>query len=209
MATTHRRALLLRGTILLILGAGFMLTASPVLAKGPSQAVLEGPGLPFPISLRAPGKPTIGRALATMVQESGFFSSLHGADAPWRHLRPDGELGPRYIVSYILRGGDDPRSIVQYLYPYAKAGPITYMPPGQRTWTHDKTTGGWHRADASLKEMLIELGLPEAPPNAKDTTNGNIADAPSFVSYVAILIVVIFSALITGWILRRALQLAS
>jgi hypothetical protein len=143
MQTARGRALVIRTTIVLIVGSFVVLTASPVLAKGPSQAVIEGPGLPSPISLRPPGEPTIGAALATMTQESGFFAALHGADAPWHHQKPDGELGPRYVVTYSLGAGDNSRSIVQYLYPHASAGPITYMPPGQRTSTHDKTTGGW------------------------------------------------------------------
>jgi hypothetical protein len=149
-----------------------VLTAnSPAAAKGPVQAVIQGPGI-SPISLRPSGEASIGETLATMVQESGFFAGLHGADAPWRHQRPDGNLGPRYVVTYRLGGRDGSRSIIQYVYPYASAGPVTYMPPGQRSWTDQETTGGWHRADASFKEMLITAGFPkEQPDTAVKATN--------------------------------------
>jgi hypothetical protein len=206
MRTSRGRALVVRASILLIAGSIVVLAASPVLATGPSQAVIKGPGLQSPVSLRAPGEPTIGPALATMVQESGFFAALHGADAAWRHQSPEGKLGPRYVVTYTLGGSDDSRSIVQYVYPYASAGPVTYMPPGQRTWANDKTTGGWHRADASLKEMLIGVGLPQTPPITRKETSGNksATDAPT-VTYFAVAILIILCAVVTRWLLRRAI----
>lgn len=186
--------------ILTVVSALLVLASrSPAAAKGPVQAVIEGPGM-SPISLQPSGEPTIGRALATMIQQSGFFAGLHGADAPWRHQRPERKLGPRYVVTYTLGGRDDSRSIIQYLYPYAPAGPVTYMPPGQRSWSYQRTTGGWHRADASLEEMLIAAGLPKEQPGTtvKPTNDRQPVPAP-------VQLLVAFAALAgTVVFLRRA-----
>lgn len=139
MRARRRRALALRATILL---AGFsmaVLTVSPVLAKGPSQAVLEGPGLTSPIPLRPPDQRTIGPALATMVQESGFFGGLNGTGSGYRITRPrNSQLGPRFTVRYTLGGPGEEGIIVQYLYPYATFGPVTHMPSDQPFWIDQK-----------------------------------------------------------------------
>lgn len=151
-------------------------TSPPAAAKGPGQATIDGPGI-SPISLRSPGESTTGKALATMIQESGFFAQLHGADAPWRHQRPKGTLGLRYFVTYTLAGDTFP--ITQHLYPYASAGIVTYMAAGQPYSRAQRTTGGWHRADASLKEMLIASGLPKEAPDPTVKATDERQDTPT------------------------------
>src|ERR671918_2860553 len=84
------------GRIAIVLTALFVVAPS-ALAKGPSQAVVTGPGIE-PTPLRPPGSPAIGADLATMVEASGFFAGLAG-DRSKRLLnrRPAGGLGPRYV----------------------------------------------------------------------------------------------------------------
>jgi hypothetical protein len=50
--------------------------------------------------------------------------------------------------------------VVQLVYPYAKAGAVTYMKPGQPFWNTERAHGGWFRASARLKRMLVRAGLP-------------------------------------------------
>lgn len=189
-----------RSIMLALSCAAVMIGSAPAaLAKGPSQAIIEGPGMSA-TSLRPAGQRTIGEALATLIQESGFFSTLDGADAPWRHQRPVGELGARYVVTYSLGGGDDSASIVQYVYPYAFGGPVTYMPPDQRYWGRETTTGGWHRADAALKGVLAEVGVPRRPStDALETT----PSPPEWIWYVLPLVVIAGTTAIVASALLR------
>ena len=55
--------------------------------------------------------------------------------------------------------------IVQHLYPYAKPVVLTYMKPRQRFWEGDLAHGGWYRANAGLKRMLVRAGLPARAPS--------------------------------------------
>ena len=53
----------------------------------------------------------------------------------------------------------------QDLYPYAPAGPVTYMEPGQKLFG-TKTSGGWFQAERQLKGILVSAGLPPKAPEA-------------------------------------------
>jgi hypothetical protein len=136
------------------------------IAKGPSQAVIEGPGLAHPIPLRDPSSRTIGPYLASMVQESGFWDRLWCRHCRSRLARPAGVLGPRYTVHYTMTLEGHPSSqIIQYVYPYADPRPVTYMPGGQPYWrSGQKTTGGWYVTRPRLRQLLIEIGLPATAP---------------------------------------------
>ena len=136
------RSPVLPATILLVACSMVVLTASPVFAKGPSQAVLEGPGLTSPVSLRSPGQRTIGPALATMFQESGLFDGLYGTGSGSKVTRPPcSQLGPRFTVTYTLGGPGRDSTIVQYIYPYATPGPVTHIHPDQPLL--DRSKDGW------------------------------------------------------------------
>lgn len=58
--------------------------------------------------------------------------------------------------------------------------------------------------------MLIEAGLPETPPIAKEETIGKKCGtgAPS-VTYFVVAILITFSAVVTGWRVGRAILPAS
>jgi len=138
-------------------------------AKGPSQAMIEGPGLAHPVPLRDPSSRTIGPYLASMVQDSGFWDRLWCRHCPSRLVRPAGVLGPRYTVRYTMTLEGHPSSqIVQYVYPYADPRPVTYMPGGQPYWTSGQTTtGGWYVARPRLRQLLIDIGLPATAPQVR------------------------------------------
>lgn len=134
-------------------------------AKGPSSASISGPGLHRSLAFSGNGEGP-GTALGTLADASGFFAQTFG-QRPDRTLasRPNGTLGPRYTATYFVPGPNKIRSrLVQYIYPYAKPVVLTYMKPGQKFWNGRKAHGGWYRASATLKRVLVQAGLPAQAP---------------------------------------------
>ena len=153
--------------VLTAMVAAVLLSAPIAHAKGPSQGVIEGPGIAPPLELHDPGERTIGPDLAAMVQESGFLDQLFGNDDV-RELPPPGELGARYTVRYTMDG-----TVTQYVFPFAASGPVTYMPPGQLYWGNGRTGGGWFSAKRKLRDLVEGFG---ATPRA--TMEGAVSVAP-------------------------------
>jgi hypothetical protein len=135
--------------------------AAPVaaLAKGPSSASISGPGLTRALAVVGDGEVT-GNALGSLAQTSGFFPQMFGQSPdPTLAMRPAATLGLRYKVVYLVPGPNSVRSkVVQWVYPYAKGGSLTYMKPGQRFWGGRKAHGGWFRA-TGLQSVLRQIGL--------------------------------------------------
>jgi hypothetical protein len=148
------RSIVVLGTVV-----GALVAGPAAEAKGPSQAVIAGPSLSAPVSLREPGSKTIDQELADLVQLSGFFDEAFGGKA--RGHEPAGELGPRYTVTYTMSDIRPPSTLTQYVYPFADAGPVTTMARGQTFWGTQHTPGGWFRAKGKLKTLLMGLGVPE------------------------------------------------
>lgn len=151
-----------------LIAAALVALALPALAvaKGPVSAYISGPGLDRGLAVRGGGE-AAGTALGTLASGSGFFAQMFGQSPdPTLAARPRGTLGVRYKVVYVVPGPNDIQSrVVQYIYPYAKPTPLTYMKPGQRFWDGEKAHGGWYRASARLTRMLIRAGLPAAAPS--------------------------------------------
>jgi hypothetical protein len=135
-------------------------------AKGPSKAIMSGPGIGIKhLSGNSEGRP--GTALGALTMEGGFFPQVFGQEPdPTRTSRPTGDLGPRYRITYKVPGPNGASVLHQDLYPYAKPAPLTYMTPGQTFWGNLKTHGGWFAADTSLRRRL---GLPASPPAPKSS----------------------------------------
>lgn len=146
-----------------LIAAALVALALPTIAaaKGPVSASISGPGLERPLVLTGDGEGP-GTPLGTLAAATGFFPQLFGQSPdPTLATRPRGTLGARYAVVYVVPGPNGIRSrIVQHLYPYAKPVVLTYMKPGQRFWEGDTAHGGWYRATAGLKRMLVRAGLP-------------------------------------------------
>jgi hypothetical protein len=145
-------------------------------AKGPTRATIEGPGLskslawnPVNAEKRTPG-------FFKLVAGLGFFPAAFGTvPSPLLPSRPEGDLGPKYTITYgVPTGRGKPAAVRQDLYPYAAGGPVTYMPPGQKLFVDRETTGGWYRAGNKVKATLRRLGLPATPPS-QDSGNRNAA----------------------------------
>ena len=134
-------------------------------AKGPVSASISCPGLVRALAVTGNGEGP-GTALGTLAAASGFFPQMFGQSPdPTLASRPSARLGPRYTAVYVVPGPNDVQSrVVQYIYPYAKPVALTFMKPGQRFWDGRKAHGGWYRASARLKAVLVRAGLPASAP---------------------------------------------
>jgi hypothetical protein len=151
-----------------LIAAALLALALPALAtaKGPVAASISGPGIEGgTLDIRGDGE-GLGTALGTLANSGGFFAQMFGQTPdPTLATRPAGKLGVRYTVVYVVPGPNGSRSrVVQFLYPYAKPAPLTYMKPGQRFWGTERAHGGWFRASSALKKMLVRAGLPATAP---------------------------------------------
>jgi hypothetical protein len=134
------------------------------LAKGPVEATVTGPGLDQPLTLTG-GTGTLGR----VVEHAGFFLAAFGGYAVSAGGdRPDGDLGPRYTVTYEMGPNE---MIRQDVYPYAEPTAVTYTAPGQRFYRTMKTPGGWVVSGPELKAALVEAGLPPTAPSGGSGTS--------------------------------------
>jgi len=142
------------------------LLAPAALAKGPSEATISGPGLGKPMSFK--GMDDASR----LTEYAGVFPAAFGQTPdPMLKGRPAGRLGPKYTIRYVVPGPNSTTfHLSQDLYPYARAGAVTYMKPGQPI-SDAKTTGGWYPAGVALKELLVRAGLPKSGPRASSGTN--------------------------------------
>jgi hypothetical protein len=137
---------------------------SLALAKGPSAATIDGPGLAQSISV--PVTAESSGAFWTIVERVGFFPAVfRQVPDPMLSKRPRGSLGPRYVMTYELPGPNGVDGVLrQDVYPYAKPRPVSYMQPGQSFFVDQETHGGWFVSEPSLKRSLVGIGLPTRPP---------------------------------------------
>lgn len=148
---------------------------------GRLEAEIRGPGLDKPILL--PGGRKQGAGLVRRVAETAGLSTAlrkipdpRFAPDPMLRTQPRGDLGPRYTVTYVMRGPNgEVARLTQDLYPYAKLRPdpsiapgqiVTYTAPEQRTLGVEKTRGGWYIATPYLRDNLVAAGLPATPRTA-------------------------------------------
>jgi len=136
------------------------------LAKGASSATISGPGLNGVVAIPGTGEGDDGTPLGALASYGGYFPQMFGQSPdPTTRARPQGELGPRYVVRYTVPGPGGDSFVVQDVYPYAKPFPATYMRPGQPFWDGQKTVGGWVVADARVKDALVKAGLSASVPS--------------------------------------------
>jgi hypothetical protein len=152
--------------LLFVLFAAALL-APAALAKGPSEAVITGPGLGQAIRFAGNGESS-GSPLGNLTQYAGFFpAAFSRSPDPMLKARPAGKLGPKYTIRYVVPGSFP---ISQELYPYAKGGAVTHMKPGQSIFG-SRTTGGWYPAGSPLKQLLVRDGLPKTAPGGSSGAN--------------------------------------
>lgn len=178
--------------------------------KGATEARIEGDGLKggsIRLASDNGGDPTAGSTLARLAEAAGFYPAVFGqAPDPMEPGRPQGDLGPRYTVSYTMPGPDGVSTLRQELYPYADGGALTYTPPGQRFFGTERTRGGWFRAYPDLKPMLVEAGLPATRPTGSPNSG---LDVSWPTTGVAALLVGMLGAALLAVVRRRPGRLAT
>jgi len=158
-----------------ILGVVVLLAPTAALAKGASKATITGPGLGDGIRLAGEGAPG-GGALMRIAGDSGFFPAVFlTTPNPMLSERPDGELGPRYTIVYVMPGpSGGANEIRQDVYPYATPSPVSYTKPGQPYFGTERTVGGWYVAGPTLKDDLVAVGLRATAPPVEDEASREI-----------------------------------
>jgi len=142
------------------------LLAPAALAKGPSEASITGPGLSKAITFKGMDD------ASKLTEYTGVFPAAFGQSPdPMLKGRPAGKLGQKYTIRYVVPGPNSQTfHLSQDVYPYARAGAVTYMKPGQAIFD-SKTIGGWYPAGSALKDFLIRAGLPGTAPQSSSGTN--------------------------------------
>lgn len=152
-----------------VLFAG-LVAMSVVVIAGPAsakvdiaKATISGPGLEGKIRIQAPETQGLWES---GIDVAGGLDDTR-ADSV-EELGPNlAELGPRYRMTCRFFGAN---RIRQDLYPYAKGGPVTYTPPGQRVAEGQPWGGlispGWYRSPPGFFHYLVDHGLPERNPVA-------------------------------------------
>jgi hypothetical protein len=182
--------------MILFLTLAALALPSIALAKGPSAATMEGPGGGGGITFS--GNETSG-SLGMLTEQSGWFQAAFESDSTPVHAgRPQGDLGPKYTVTYTVPGPENNvQTIVQDIYPYAAQGPVTYMAPGQPIFDM-RTPGGWFQAGPELKQTLVAAGLPETA--ARGSTDDESAFPTTTVGLLAFALLLVGA---TALLLRR------
>lgn len=178
MTMRGMRRLLLGLTLISL--ATVWLVAAPfaATAKGPSKAVVEGPGLTSPIRMRFPDSVE----LSSLIQHSGIWDQLfcHGCGR-LEERNPAEQLGAAYRVTYTMLFPEGKREtssdVVQYVYPFASPTPVTYVETGQPFW-NTKTGGGWFVAGPRLRGIMTDMiGVPV--PGQQSATTDTEGETPS------------------------------
>jgi hypothetical protein len=181
--------------LILALAVAALVVPAGALGKGPSAATMDGPGGGGGITF---GGDEGSGPLGHLTEQSGWFAAVFDQTPdPMLASRPQGDLGPKYEVTYTVPGpNNDTFTIRQDIYPYAKEGPVTYLAPGQPVFDM-KTRGGWYQAGPDLKQTLVTAGLPaNSPAGGSDDTS-----FPTVAVTMLVLVLLLLSA--TALLLRR------
>jgi hypothetical protein len=138
-------------------------------AKGAKNVTITGPGLRQPVHVEDAGGSKVV-SVHVLAQATGLYhAAFRTTPTPMTATRPIGKLGPRYRAVYALyASGDTTTRIRQHLYPFAKAGFVTYTPAGQRAFD-GTVSDGWYVLTKtfngigiqSATAMFVELGAPD------------------------------------------------
>jgi len=128
------------------------------LAKGPSAAVIAGPGL---TTIRLSGTEGSTTPFWRLTEAIGWFDAVYGP-GQLPKTPPQGDLGPRYTITWTIPSSG---TLHQDVYPYAQPSPLAYMPPGGKVYG-SPVRGGWFAGGAKLQKALVRVGVPAEPPKA-------------------------------------------
>ena len=160
-------------TVLFVVSILVLTNAEIALGKGPESVTLTGPGIDSPVELMdavdwpiscedtCPPDPMV-----RLVEHSGLWYAT--GDLPVAIDEPEGELGPRHVLTWI-RGGFDGESVEertfhQNIYLQAEDGPVIHTPEQDGLVDGGSNGVGWFRASDDLPDTLasVRAALPGA-----------------------------------------------
>src|SRR5918998_3065584 len=100
-------------TIRICLAAALALLLVPAsaVAKGASAGTITGPGLAEPIELTGVGEGGSVGTLGRVAEEAGFYPAVFQTTPnPMLAKAPTSDLGPRYVVEYVMPGPNNQTS---------------------------------------------------------------------------------------------------
>ena len=140
----------MRGFVALGTVVVLLIGTAPAIAKGAGSVEVVGHDVEV-------GYSSFG--IVRLERAARFYDSLFRTDGPVV-AAPAGSRGPRVTLlwSVFSPRGDVP--VRQDLYPWAEAGPMTFIPAGQPfIFVSEPTMGGWFPAAGDLADVLDGLGI--------------------------------------------------
>ena len=140
----------MRGFVALGTVVVLLIGTAPAIAKGAGSVEVVGHDVEV-------GDSSFG--IVRLQRAARFYDSLFRTDGPVV-AAPAGSRGPRVTLlwSVFSPRGDVP--VRQDLYPWAEAGPMTFIPAGQPFISvSEPTRGGWFPAADDLADVLDGLGI--------------------------------------------------
>jgi hypothetical protein len=126
-------------------------------AKGPSSASIQGPGLKT-VTISGDGEDGGASLFGRLTESAGFFAAVfRPSPDPMLRTRPEGDLGPRYRITWVLLTPAGKSTLHQDAYPYAKPHALTYMSSGQTFYNGMTTNGGWYVGGPELRHALFSV----------------------------------------------------
>lgn len=185
---------------LLVLTIAALALPAAALAKGPSEAVVNGPGDGGGINFGGGSGPPDSGPLGAFAEQAGLYPAVFSQQPdPMLKARPKGDLGPRYTITWTVPGpNNETWKLRQHVYPYATPAPVTYMAAGQPVYS-EKTVGGWYQATTALKETLVDAGLPTSA--AAATGSSGTSEFPT--TLLSVLTAFLLVAMTTAFLIRR------
>ena len=143
-------------------------TASPAVAKGPTDVAVDGPGVDHRLSFT---QSAAGVDLGTLGEAARIYELWNGKNLAAEQPLTDDELGPRFVLTWTVSGME---WAVQHAYPFAEGGAwVKFFP--------NDAKAGWATAP-ELTEQLVALGAaPDSPKPvlAPSDPSTSAAEAPA------------------------------
>ena len=140
----------MRGFVALGTVVVLLIGTAPAIAKGAGSVEVVGHDVEV-------GDSSFG--IVRLERAARFYDSVFRTDGPVV-AAPAGSRGPRVTLLWSVISPRSDVTVRQDLYPWAEAGPMTFIPAGQPFISvSEPTRGGWFPAAGDLADVLDGLGI--------------------------------------------------
>jgi hypothetical protein len=159
------------GVLLVVCGVG--LVTGPAFAKGARDLTITGPGLAAPLHIDNTSANPSAASVNQLANATGaFYAVFRTTPSPLERQRPHSSLGPRYRIVYQLyTGQNEVTPVRQDVYPFARAGFVTYTPSRQRAFGK-LVRSGWYTSfvrggpgggmsSEAATVLFVSVGVPD------------------------------------------------